>query len=87
MLTQCIFVNFYVVMLEKLGEASFASKMKLCDHSMGKYFLTWMVVVTHHMAQGKYQLSVTRSIFSLPVTLKRSVTMLSLLHTLPKPRC
>ena len=81
------FLNFYVVMLEKLGEASFASKMKLCDHSMGRMFLTWMAMVTNHMAQGKYQVSVTRSIFSLPVTLKRSVIMLSLLHTLPKHRC
>ena len=70
------FVNFYVVMLEKLGEASFASKMKLCDHSTGKYVLAWMIVAIVHMAQGKYQLSVTHSIFSLPVTLKRSVIML-----------
>ena len=81
------FVNVYVVMLEKLGDASFASKMKLCDHSMGNNFLTWVKMVIIHMAQGKYQLSVTCSIFSLPVTLKRSVIMLSLLHTLRKYRC
>ena len=64
--------------LDKLGEASFASKMKLCDHSMGRFFLAWMTLTINHMAQGTYQLSVTRSIFSLPVTLKRSDILLLL---------